>query len=257
MQLSGQTVVITGGGGRIGSALAEAVVVAGGAANVADQDAGLARRRVAEIQKRHPSAKVEAVQLDIGSERSLKKCLRSVAGRYGRVDGWVNCAYPRNKRYGARFEHVKLADFCENVDLHLGGYFLASQQAAIFFRDQGGGTIVNIASIYGVMAPRFEVYDGTNMTMPVEYAAIKAAIVHLTKYMAKYCKDWRVRVNCVSPGGVEAGQPASFVEKYNALSLSKGLLAASDVTGAVVFLLSKDSEFINGQNLVVDDGFSL
>ena len=95
------------------------------------------------------------------------------------------------------------------------------------------------------------------MTMPVEYAAIKSALIHLTKYMAKYLKDKNVRVNCISPGGILDKQPESFLEQYKSNCLSKGMLDPEDIMGALVFLLSDASKFINGQNIIVDDGFTL
>jgi NAD(P)-dependent dehydrogenase (short-subunit alcohol dehydrogenase family) len=95
------------------------------------------------------------------------------------------------------------------------------------------------------------------MTMPVEYAAIKSAVVQLTRYMARYCRGMNIRVNALSPGGIIDGQVAVFIDRYKAHCLNKGLLEAGDVVGALVFLLSDAAQFINGQNIVVDDGFTL
>jgi len=95
------------------------------------------------------------------------------------------------------------------------------------------------------------------MTMPVEYACIKSAIIHLTKYMAKYFKGWNVRVNCISPGGILSGHPEQFLRNYNKHCLTKGMLDTEDVVGTLIFLLSDMSKYINGQNIVVDDGFCL
>jgi NAD(P)-dependent dehydrogenase (short-subunit alcohol dehydrogenase family) len=139
----------------------------------------------------------------------------------------------------------------------LGGLFLTSQQFAKHFQQQGHGNIINIASVYGVIAPKFEIYANTTMTMPVEYAAIKSGVIHLTVYMAKLFKSQQIRVNCISPGGILDKQPSSFLNAYKANSLNKGMLDASDLTGTLVFLLSENSQYINGQNIVVDDGFIL
>ena len=95
------------------------------------------------------------------------------------------------------------------------------------------------------------------MTKEVEYAVSKSAIVHLTRYLARYLKGRNIRVNCVSPGGVWDSQPELFVERYNGYCLNKGMLDAADLAGTFVFLLSDMSRHIQGQNLVVDDGFSL
>ena len=141
--------------------------------------------------------------------------------------------------------------------MNLGGYFLTSQQFAAYFEKQGYGNIINLASIYGVIAPRFEIYDNTPMTMPVEYAAIKSGLIHLTKYMAKYFKGKNIRVNTISLGGIEDKQPEPFLKAYKEFCLNKGMLNAKDISGTVLYLLSDLSEFVNGQNIVVDDGFTL
>ena len=107
------------------------------------------------------------------------------------------------------------------------------------------------------MTPRFEIYKNTDMTVPVEYAAIKAGIIQLTKYLAKYCKGHKIRANCVSPGGILNKQPQSFQARYNKFCTDKGLLQPDDIAHAVLFLLSDASLYINGQNLIIDDGFSL
>ncbi|GAA0789713.1 MULTISPECIES: oxidoreductase [Pseudomonadati] len=174
------------------------------------------------------------------------------------IDGVVNCSYPRNKDYGKKLFDVSLASFNDNISLHLGAAFLIMQQsAALFLRQNAPLSIVNVSSIYGVVAPKFEIYDDTNMTMPVEYAAIKSAIVHLNKYFASYIHDSRFRVNSISPGGLFDAQPDAFLDKYKQLTMGAGMLNATDMTGSILFLLSEQSKYITGQNLIIDDGFSL
>ena len=95
------------------------------------------------------------------------------------------------------------------------------------------------------------------MTSPVEYAVIKAGIAHLTRYMARYFKTWNVRVNSISPGGIRDGQPDIFQKKYDRFGSGKGMLDPSDLCGALLFLLSAMSRYVNGQNIIVDDGWSL
>lgn len=254
--LDDRVVVIVGGAGTLASLFARRVAEHGGRAIVADIDESRAARVTEQIAADHPGL-VEVAALDITNERSIGALITSLNGRHGHIDAVVNSAYPHNCNYGRKLEDVTYADFCENVALHLGGYFLVAQQFALFFRSQGRGNIINIASIYGVAAPRFELYSGTSMTMPVEYAAIKSAIIHLTRYFAQYFKGTGVRVNCLSPGGILGQQPASFLRAYNAHCNSKGMLNPDDVCGALLFLLSDDSKFVTGQNLIVDDGWTL
>ena len=255
--LKDKVAVVTGGAGLLGRDLVRAIASEGGVAVIADMNEKPAAALIKEIENSGRHERADFVKMDITSAPSLRGAIEYLDSRYGRIDALVNCAYPRNKNYGRKFEEVTFADFSENLNLHLGGYFLASQQFGLYFRKQGYGNIINMASIYGVMAPRFEVYEGTAMTMPVEYAVIKSALIHLTKYMAKYFKGSGIRVNAVSPGGVFDGQPEDFVKRYNGFCLTQGLLRGGDVNGALLFLLSGMSEYMNGQNLVVDDGYSL
>ena len=95
------------------------------------------------------------------------------------------------------------------------------------------------------------------MTMPVEYAAIKSAVIHLTKYMAKYLKGSHIRVNSLSPGGIIDQQPEAFLAAYRKLCIEKGMLNPKEITNALIFLLGDMSVYVNGHNLIVDDGFSV
>ena len=252
MSLNGVRILLIGAGGLLGKDFAKALIAAGANVMLADKQQHTVDAIQAEL-----GHKALATGIDITHAESINGALALTAKAWGAVDAVVNTAYPRNARYGKVFEDVAYNDFCENLNLHLGGYFLVMQQAGAFFRHQGGGHIVNIASIYGVMAPRFEIYDNTPMTMPVEYAAIKSGLIHLSRYVAKYLKDSGVRVNCLSPGGIFDHQAEAFVEAYAKHTGTIGMLAPQDISAALVFLLSPAARGINGQNLVIDDGFTL
>lgn len=255
--LSKKIVIVSGGTGLIGKELVRAVLFQNGIAIIADIDdkGGLLFQE--ELKQNYPSQNIEFIKLDITSINSITSMINKINRLFGRIDAVVNCAYPKNSNFGRKFFDVKYDDFCDNINKHLGGYFLVSQQLAKYFIEQGYGNIINIASIYGMIAPRFEIYENTDMTMPVEYAAIKSAIIHLTKYMAKYLKGTKIRVNSISPGGIYNNQPEKFISGYKEYSLSKGLLDTKDLTGTLLYLLSDMSEYVSGQNLIIDDGFSL
>jgi NAD(P)-dependent dehydrogenase (short-subunit alcohol dehydrogenase family) len=255
--LKGKVVVITGGAGLIGKEFVKAVIENSGIAIIADINEELGLKVKEDLSKELNTTSIDFVKLDITSKSSLNECIQYLEKKYERIDALVNNAYPRNKNYGRHFFDVEYEDFIQNLGLNLGGYFTASQQFAQYFKKQGYGNIINISSIYGVVAPKFEVYDNTPMTMPVEYAAIKSGLIHLTKYMAKYFKGLNIKVNALSPGGIFDHQPEAFLEKYKEKCLNKGMLDKSDLKGTLVYLLSDMSMYVNGQNIVVDDGFSL
>jgi len=253
--LKDKVVVITGGAGLIGKEFVKAVVENGGIAVIADINEDL---EIKDLGFRDEDLeKIDYIVMDITSKKSIQKAIEYLDKKYAKIDALVNNAYPRNKNYGRAFFDVEYDDFVQNLGLNLGGYFLTSQQFALYFKKQRYGSIVNISSIYGVVAPKFEMYEGTTMTTPVEYAAIKSALVHLTKYMAKYFKGLNIRVNALSPGGILNNQPKEFLEKYNKKCLNKGMLDKSDLKGTLVYLLSDMSKYVNGQNIIVDDGWSL
>ena len=248
-----KVVIVTGGAGLLGRTFCQAIVDNGGIAVVAEYDIAIAEKLCTSLE----NASIVPAKVNITDKNSIKALITTISEKYGKIDALVNSAYPRNKNYGKHFFEVAYSDFCENVGMNLGGYFLTSQQFATYFEKQGYGNIINLASIYGVIAPRFEIYDNTLMTTPVEYAAIKSGLIHLTKYMAKYFKGKNIRVNTISLGGIEDKQPESFLKAYKEFCLNKGMLNAKDISGTVLYLLSDLSEFVNGQNIVVDDGFTL
>jgi NAD(P)-dependent dehydrogenase (short-subunit alcohol dehydrogenase family) len=242
--LQSKTIVVTGGSGLLGQLYCRAIEAAGGTAINADL-------RCSDNLDTHEYG------LDITNLDSVKACVAAVTERFGRLDGWVNNAYPRTKDWGAKFEDIPLESWRQNVDMHLNGYFACCQVALEAMRAQGGGSLINLASIYGIVGPDFSVYDGTTMTMPAGYAAIKGGLVNLTRYLAAYYGPHGVRVNTVSPGGIFDHQPASFVEKYEAKVPLRRLGQPDDISPSVVFLLSDASRYITGHNLVVDGGWSI
>ena len=255
--LKNKVVVITGGAGLIGQEFVKAVIENNGIAIIADINKEVGKKVKKQLAEELNTKRIDFIKLDITSKKSLKKCINYLDSKYEKIDALVNNAYPRNKNYARHFFDVEHSDFVENIGLNLGGYFTTSQQFAKYFQKQKYGNIINISSIYGVVTPKFEVYEGTSMTMPVEYAAIKSGLIHLTKYMAKYFKGMNIRVNTLSPGGILDSQSELFLEKYKEQCLTKGMLDKSDLKGTLVYLLSNMSKYVNGQNIIVDDGFIL
>lgn len=255
--IKNKIVVITGGCGLLGMEFAKTVIINNGIPILADYSEMACNNAKKQLSREFPGKNFDTHSLNIIDIDSIRNLISYILSKYGKIDALVNCAYPRNKNYGRKFEDVTYTDFCENVNLNLGGYFLTSQQFLIYFSKQGYGNIINISSIYGVIPPRFDIYDHTEMTMPVEYAAIKSALIHLTKYMAKYYKGQKIKINSISLGGIIDKQPTSFLESYKSYCLNKGMLDKSSINGTLVYLLSDQSLNMNGQNVIVDDGFTL
>lgn len=255
--LKNKVIVVTGGAGLLGSLFVESLVDAEANVLIADLNDKKATNLVNQINKKTGRVCTSFVAMNITKIEEIRNAISYCKEIFGKIDGLVNSAYPANAMYGRKVEDVSYESFCENVNMHLGGYFLVSREFANYFRLSGGGSIVTMSSIYGMMAPRFEVYEGTTMTMPVEYAAIKAGLMHLMRYFAKYYAGKNIRFNCISPGGIAANQPETFLKRYSEHCLNKGMLDGKDICGTLKFLLSDESIYINGQNITVDDGYSL
>ncbi len=196
------------------------------------------------------------VNCDITSEKSVDELIRIVINEYGRIDGLVNNAYPRTKDWGAKFEEIPFESWRKNVDMQMNSVFLLSQKVLKHMTKQQNGSIVNIASIYGVVGNDFTLYEKYGGTSPAAYSAIKGGIINFTRYLASYYGKNGIRVNCVSPGGIKDNQNASFIERYEEKSPLKRMGRAEEIAPAVSFLLSDDASFITGHNLMVDGGWT-
>jgi NAD(P)-dependent dehydrogenase (short-subunit alcohol dehydrogenase family) len=241
--------LVTGGLGLIGKEIVRGLNDLGAFVCIAD---------INEDQMKglnNPTA-VNYQNLDITSEDSIRHTLEAVIRQFKKIDILVNCAYPRTGDWGARCEDVSFDSWKMNVNGHLGGYFLCCQKVAEQMKLQGGGSIINFASIYGIVAPDMSIYEGTPMTMPVAYSAIKGGVIAFSKYMASYYAKHNIRVNCVSPGGIFDKQPDSFVEKYVAKTPLGRMGTPKDMVGAVLYLASDASLYVTGHNLIVDGGWT-
>lgn len=203
------------------------------------------------------TGKFSFYKCDITNEFDVQELLNKVREDSCTVDCLINTSYPRNSNYGNKLFDVKVSDFNENLSLNLGSHFLLMQQFSKYFTEKGCGNIINFSSVYGHVAPDFSIYEGEDFTMPVEYAVIKSGLNHLNRYMAKYLGSKNIRFNIISPGGILNGHSDRFIKAYGSKCLTKGMLSPNDLVGLVAFLISDISKYINGQTIIVDDGFTL
>ena len=242
--LINKVVVVTGGSGLLGTAICKDLINKG--AIVINADLNL-----------NQSNCCESISCDITDKTSVEKAVNSILIKHGKINGWVNNAYPRTKDWGKKFEEIELESWKKNIDMQLNSVFITSQVVLEIMKKQEFGSIVNIASIYGIIGPNFTIYEGQEMTMPAAYSAIKGGIINFTRYLASYYGNYNLRVNCVSPGGIQDNQHSLFVEKYQNNVPLKRMGKPDDIAPAVSFLLSDDSKYITGQNLVIDGGLSI
>jgi NAD(P)-dependent dehydrogenase (short-subunit alcohol dehydrogenase family) len=251
--LNGDIVAVTGGLGLIGKAFCKEIIKNRGKVLIGDLNAEQG------VSFQNELGKENALFLELNSSEphSIDKFLENGKNHFGKIDSAIHCAYPRSQQWGAKFEDLKAEGLKNDLFNQLGGAILFSQRLILFYREQGYGNLVHVSSIQGVSTPKFEHYEGTKMVSPIEYSAIKSGIISITKYLAKYCKNQNIKVNCISPGGILDNQPEIFLEKYNSSCISKGMMDAQDLNGALIYLLSSMSKYVNGQNIIVDDGWTL
>lgn len=252
--LKGKTAVVTGGAGLLGKAFIEGLSCFGAKTILADID-----EKTGEIVSQdlgREGCETEFIFMDIADEKSVDHCIQEVISRCGSIDIWINNAYPRTEDWGLAFEKIPYASWRENIDRHLNGYCLCCQRVAEEMKKKRQGSLINIASIYGIVGPDFSIYEGTEMTMPAAYSVIKGGIVNFTRYLASYYGPYGVRVNTLSPGGLWAHQPDTFVENYSKKTPLRRMGEVEDMIGAAIFLSSEASSYMTGHNLVVDGGWS-
>jgi len=248
-----KTVIITGGAGRIGSALAADLVKQGDKVLLGD----INKSKLLKIKKKLNSKNIETFQGDLTSKNNIDRFIKFGVKKFKNIHAAVHCSYPTSKKWGVKFEDLEETYLKNDLQKQLGGSIIFSQRIMKYFLKQKKGSLILISSIQGIQAPKFDHYKNLNMTSPIEYSAIKSGIISITKYLSKYYKNKNIRINCVSPGGIKDNQPKLFTKRYRQSCNSKGLLDGEDISKLILFLLSDKSKYIMGQNLVIDDGWSL
>ena len=193
---------------------------------------------------------------DCTDAQSLSVAINSIACEYGRISGFVHAAYPRSPRWGELFEEVCLERLSHDLSLQLGSAIICSKQMYKVLLLK----VMEVLCMFhrsGIAPPKFAHYNGTDMSSPIEYSAIKSGIISITRWLAKYSFGSGVRFNCISPGGILDDQPSEFLSNYLESCAQKGMLDPCDITPSVCYLLSDLSATITGHNLVIDDGWSL
>lgn len=269
--LTGRVAVITGAAGLLGRQHAAALLECGAVVYVADVNERAISETVRGLRDQWESTRVRPLCLDVTRISSVEASLASVEEEASSVDILINNAAIDAKVSSSElggFEESRLENFSldrwrQEIDVGLTGAFLCSRIFGARMADNRGGVILNIASDLSVIAPDQRIYrkeglrDCEQPVKPVTYSVIKTALIGLTRYLAAYWAERKVRVNALSPGGVYTDQPDAFVQKLTSL-IPLGRMAHKDeYRSAVQFLCSDASSYLTGQNLVIDGGRSI
>lgn len=264
-RLDGQVAVVTGAAGLLGRQHVAALTDAGAAVIAVDRE----RPRLAKLAESSGDKAGGVVPFagDVTDPVSMEQLRRYVIERFGQVDVLVNSAAIDDKVEApelgpgpVRLEHYPLAQWRRVMDTNVTGVFVPCQVFGYEMANRGGGSIINLASTYGLVAPDPALYARPDGSRPFvkspAYPASKGAVVALTRYLAAYWGSNGIRVNALAPGGVENGQESYFVVNYSRRTPLGRMAAPDDYRGALVFLASDASRYMTGATLVVDGGFT-
>lgn len=260
--LEGQVALVTGAAGILGRHFSRALAANGATVIVADQNPDV--KSLSDELGEEFKVTSSSLCFDLTSPVAVKEAVREVVGRHGRVDILHNNAASKSSNLSSFFESTEnysLETWREVMAVNLDGMFLMAQAIGPMMVSQGGGSIIQTSSIYGIMGPDQRIYDGSfylgqEINTPAVYSASKAGVVGLTKYLASLWGHKNVRVNTLIPGGVFSGQNDTFVKKYSNRVPLRRMANPEEMVGTLIFLASPASSYITGQTIIVDGGLS-
>jgi len=255
--LSDRVIIITGAAGNLGSKYAEGLSQAGANLVLADLDYARCKKLGKQLESKY-SAKTLAVKLDLTNKISIKNMVSKSMKEFSKIDVLINnAAYQGNqKTRKIKFEDFPLNEWNKAVSVNLTGIFLTCQEVGKIMVKQKNGNIINISSTYGLVAPDQRIYGVSGQNAAAFYSATKAAIINLTRYLASYWNRTGIRVNSLSPGGVENSQEANFIKNYSEKTILGRMAQKDEYIGSIIFLSSDASSYMTGSNLIVDGGWT-
>jgi NAD(P)-dependent dehydrogenase (short-subunit alcohol dehydrogenase family) len=258
-RLDGKVAIITGAAGLLGLQHAIALSEFGAHVILTDLDLENCEKRARQIAQQSKGETL-AIRSDVTSAPSWQSLLERALSSFGQVDILVNNAafttQSRSANYNASFSNFPLEDWRQIIDVNLTGTYIGCQVIGSQMVKQRAGSIVNMASLYGVVSPHHRMYSGTEIHQPAAYSVSKAGVIALTRYLGTLWADQGVRVNCITPGGVHNEHSGVFASRYGALSPIGRMADKEEMRGALVFLASAASAYCTGHNLVVDGGWT-
>jgi NAD(P)-dependent dehydrogenase (short-subunit alcohol dehydrogenase family) len=256
--LTGRVAIITGGAGLLAAEHAIALHVHGAKVILADFNKDKCEEAVAALIKDGVNA--TAKFCDVTKKESWDTLLDEVVAEFGKVDILINNAgftnQSKSANFDAAFENFPLEDWNAIMNVNLTGAFLGCQVVGKHMLGQGKGSIINIASLYGVVSPNHNIYPGTGISQPVAYSVSKHGVVALTKYLATLWAAKGVKVNALTPGGIFNGHQGLFLERFKQLNPIGRMSEKTELRGGIVYLASDASSHVIGHNLIIDGGWT-
>jgi NAD(P)-dependent dehydrogenase (short-subunit alcohol dehydrogenase family) len=257
--LTGKIAIVTGGGGLLAGE--HAIALASYGANVILADINKEKCDAAVSLLLDQNIQATSKYCDVTDKESWQTLLHEVSGRYGKIDILINNAgftnQSRSVHFDAGFENFPLEDWNAIMNVNLTGTFLGCQVIGRHMLENGKGSIINMASVYGVISPHHTIYKDTEISQPAAYTVSKHGVIGLTKYLATLWADKGVRVNAITPGGIFNEHKGLFLERFEQLNPVGKMSDKSELRGGVVYLASDASSHVVGHNLIIDGGWTV
>ena len=255
LSLKGRVALVTGGAGLLGSQISEGLAELGATIWVGSRDGDKCASFAKALAERY-EGNHNGLTLDITSSSSCRSAVETVIGRAGKIDILVNCSWTGKKN---TFESISEEDWLFDIDVSLNSVFRMIK-AAFPALKESRGVILNIASMYGVVAPDHRLYDGERYANPPSYGAAKAGVLQLTRYLSSFLSPHGIRVNAISPGpfpyeSTQRENPG-FIERLAGKNPMNRIGTPFEIKGAAALLCSDASSYVTGQNLAVDGGWT-
>ncbi len=249
--LKDKCAVVVGGAGKIGFPIAQALAEAEAHVCVASKNKEHGDEAARKLREQGLSA--QGFAMDQSDEASVLSCLERIKEEFKTPDILVNCAVERPMK---KFFDDTVESWDRSMAVNARGLFITCRAFAKAM-EENGGSIINVSSIYGLVAPDQKVYEGTDIQTEPDYPYNKGGMIMFSKYLASLLAKDNIRVNCIAPGGLFNNQDERFVEQY-IKKVPLGRMAESDdIKGIVVFLASDASRYITGAVIPVDGGFTI
>lgn len=262
--LAGKNALVTGAAGILGRRFCEGLAEYGANIALVDIRSDQIEELALQLGGRY-GVKAVGIPCDVSDPVQVAEMAERAVDELGAIHVLHNNAASKSEdmeAFFASFEEYSINEWRRISSVNIDGMFLVAQAVGRKMVEQGGGSIVQTASIYGVVAPDQRIYEGSSylgrqINTPAVYVVTKSAVVGLTRYLATYWASSNIRVNCITPGGVESGQNETFVDRYSQ-RVPLGRMARSDeMVGALLYLASDASSYVTGQNLIIDGGLTI
>ena len=263
--LQGKNALVIGGLGQIGINSVEILLAAGATVEVLDIVEESDNKSIKNLRNLCNKNDLIFSNIDITNEKEVNKKIIETLKNFGSIDILINHAHfkgdPKflkpHSEFFSSFEHYPFDVWKKTIDVNLNGLFLITKAVGAVMKKQKSGVIVNTASTYGLVSPNKSIYKDSGINSPITYAVTKAAIINFSRYLATHWADYGIRINTLSPGGVDnPGQSEDFKKNYSKLTPLNRLAKENEYQGAILFLSSKASSYMTGSNLIVDGGWT-